>query len=798
MPTPSSTVADHPDQLELWDIKRNLPVTPETTGHRSSRRYWWSCPVADDHVWEAATASIARSLAKGFNGCPACAGRQVSVTNSLATQFPDVAAQWHPSRNGELTPDQLPAGTEQRAWWRCEAGPDHEWRALISSRTKAGVGCPACSGKKPSVTNSVASVPHLADEWHPTRNLPFTADTVVAGTSRKLWWQCSADRSHEWRAIGSNRLKGRGCPYCYVHLRSTLEICLAYELADFVPALDLDDDKVIIDAKVRHVDLLLRGLNVAVELDGRYHHADSRDADRRKSAALEADGWLVIRLREHPLEPLGRNDLQLPENPTTKRTADLLLIALLDRGLVERAQVEAYLARYEPTSLTAALAEVGRRRPGKPIRIPGTPPGPDRMTRWESSYTALLAYVDREGHSVVPDGHVENELNLGGWVSAQRSRHRREKLQADRVARLEAVPGWVWGVAAAVWEDGFAHLKTFLDREGHLRVPAEHAEPDGYPLGSWVRSHRRRGGRRSMTEAQRCQLEALPGWSYDSAVDQHWDRAYEALVAFASEAGHVRAPRSGELDLRAWVGLQRQRYRADTLAPQRVARLEQVRGWSWDPQTDAWEAGFDALRVFSEREGHALVRRDNVVDGYPLGAWVGEQRASRTELSDDRRVRLEQVRGWSWAPHEERWECAFALLEHFVARQGHAGVPTGYVENGVQLGSWVVRHRLEHKRGDVPEDRARRLEALPGWMWDTRATSWETHFQALAAYASQHGTARVPSEHREGDVRLGAWVVTQRANRRRGVLAEDRCRRLESLPGWAWDGRYRAVPPTLW
>jgi hypothetical protein len=67
----------------------------------------------------------------------------------------------------------------------------------------------------------------LVDEWHPTKNLPLTADTVVAGTGRKLWWRCIEDPSHEWTASGANRVKGRGCPFCVEHLRSVLEICPA-------------------------------------------------------------------------------------------------------------------------------------------------------------------------------------------------------------------------------------------------------------------------------------------------------------------------------------------------------------------------------------------------------------------------------------------------------------------------------------------------------------------------------------------------------------------------------------------
>jgi hypothetical protein len=52
---------------------------------------------------------------------------------SLAEQYPQVAATWHPERNGTLTPDQVPPKVSREVWWRCPAG--HEWQERIATRT---------------------------------------------------------------------------------------------------------------------------------------------------------------------------------------------------------------------------------------------------------------------------------------------------------------------------------------------------------------------------------------------------------------------------------------------------------------------------------------------------------------------------------------------------------------------------------------------------------------------------------------------------------------------------------------
>jgi hypothetical protein len=64
---------------------------------------------------------------------------------------------------------------------------------------------------------------------------------------------------------------------------------------------------------------------------------------------------------------------------------------------------------------------------------------------------ALGQFVEREGHARVPAIHVElfqgAELKLGPWVSSRRTEFRAGGLSAERIAALEAVPGWDWNPA---------------------------------------------------------------------------------------------------------------------------------------------------------------------------------------------------------------------------------------------------------------------------------------------------------------------------------------------------------------
>ena len=52
----------------------------------------------------------------------------------LSVANPALAAEWHPTKNGELTPSDVAAGCNEKAWWAGSCG--HEWQATIDSRDR--------------------------------------------------------------------------------------------------------------------------------------------------------------------------------------------------------------------------------------------------------------------------------------------------------------------------------------------------------------------------------------------------------------------------------------------------------------------------------------------------------------------------------------------------------------------------------------------------------------------------------------------------------------------------------------
>lgn len=63
---------------------------------------------------------------------------------------------------------------------------------------------------------------------------------------------------------------------------------------------------------------------------------------------------------------------------------------------------------------------------------------------WRTGYSYLVKYVEREGTSLVPQIHEENDFQLGTWVNGQRTAYRKGSLQDKHITLLEELPGWTW------------------------------------------------------------------------------------------------------------------------------------------------------------------------------------------------------------------------------------------------------------------------------------------------------------------------------------------------------------------
>lgn len=135
----NSLLSKYPQIAKEWHPTLNGELRPDEVTYGSKKKVWWKCVKGHDYDMP-----INKRTLRGSN-CPICSGhRTVAGLNDFASIYPDIAKEWHPTRNGDRRPDMYSSKNGYRAWWLCKYG--HEWQATIHDRA-SGTGCPVCKNR---------------------------------------------------------------------------------------------------------------------------------------------------------------------------------------------------------------------------------------------------------------------------------------------------------------------------------------------------------------------------------------------------------------------------------------------------------------------------------------------------------------------------------------------------------------------------------------------------------------------------------------------------------------------------
>ena len=200
----NSLAVTHPDLAAQWHPTKNVELKPSDVTAGSGKKVWWLLTYDDpktgkhfNFLWQAAIASRVKGA-----GCPFLTGHKVwKGFNDLATTHPELAAQWHPIKNGDLKPSDATAGSSKRVWWLQSYDDEKtgrhfsfEWMSSINHRV-CGAGCPYLSGK--AVWRGFNDLEtyckengrlDILSQWNYEKNGSLTPSDVTAGSNRKVWW----------------------------------------------------------------------------------------------------------------------------------------------------------------------------------------------------------------------------------------------------------------------------------------------------------------------------------------------------------------------------------------------------------------------------------------------------------------------------------------------------------------------------------------------------------------------------------------------------------------------------------
>lgn len=314
-----------PDIAKEWHPTKNQTLKPRDVSVSSNMKVWWACK--NNHEW---VDTVGHRSSSG-RGCPHCSGRKLGEGTCLLNVNPQLAREWHLTKNGEFKPINCHAGSNKKVWWVCAKG--HEWEAKVSQRAKLGSGCPYCSGHLPSDDNCFQNVkPELTKEWHPTKNGGLTPTDITAWSRQIIWWRCK--KGHEWQAAAVYRKKGSKCPQCY-SASSMLELQVYAEIKHF-----FDDANLRKKVLRKEIDIYIPSIDFGVEIDGAYWHKHKQLQDKKKTQLLKENGIRLIRVRAEELEPITGPDIVYSRKSDLFRIMEKIFLVLLCQEKLDAKKAE--------------------------------------------------------------------------------------------------------------------------------------------------------------------------------------------------------------------------------------------------------------------------------------------------------------------------------------------------------------------------------------------------------------------------------------------------------------------------
>lgn len=125
----NSLATTNPKLASEWHPVKNGILTANDVTGKSNKKAWWRCGNNPNHEWQAHI-----SNRNTGNGCPYCANIRTTPETSLQVTHPKLASEWHPTKNGTLTPNDVSHGSNKTVCWLNPEG--FEWEEMIVRRAR--------------------------------------------------------------------------------------------------------------------------------------------------------------------------------------------------------------------------------------------------------------------------------------------------------------------------------------------------------------------------------------------------------------------------------------------------------------------------------------------------------------------------------------------------------------------------------------------------------------------------------------------------------------------------------------
>jgi superfamily II DNA or RNA helicase len=269
---------------------------------------------------------------------------------------------------------------------------------------------------------------------------------------------------------------------------------------------------------------------------------------------------------------------------------------------------------------------------------------------FEKGFQETLLYKEKTGNPNIPEGYKTLKGRpLGYWQANQRSNYKRGLLSPDHIKRLDDI-GFIWNIIKEdPFEKGFQETLLYKEKTGNPHAPAGYKTSEGYTLGNWQDTQRRKYTKGNLSPDHIKRLEDIR-FKWVKKQKDPFEKGFRQTLIYKEMTGNPNAPlgyKTAEgFSLGNWQGTQRSKYNKENLSPDQIKRLEDIRFKWGKKQEDPFEKGFRQTLIYKEMTGNPNATLGyKTAESFPLGNWQSNQRAqyNRGNLSPEKIKRLEDI-----------------------------------------------------------------------------------------------------------------------------------------------------------